>query len=152
MACEELNRTLQEKTTALSKKFTGVLKEIGDDIREKTKEIDPDIRTDGPDTWVGLNFDVTWKDIEIILDLPEITIRDQEISLDLPQVTMRRQDIIFHTPSVRMERRQTGEYPEFYCDTGTLIPKCTVKWSPIYTDVPVPFMARTKDITRFAGL
>jgi hypothetical protein len=38
-----------------------------------------------------------------------------------------------------MKTIKTGQYPEFYCDTSTVIPKCTVKWSDTYADVPEPF-------------
>lgn len=85
------------------------------------------------------NITITWDNVDIIFGLPTVTIRNQDIILGLPQVAMRTQDIIFSTPSIRMERHQTGEYPEVTCDHA-FIPSCTVHWSPIYTDVPVPFM------------
>lgn len=85
------------------------------------------------------NVSITWDNVDIIFGLPSVTIKNQDIILGLPQVTMKTQEITFGTPSVRMERHQTGEYPEFTCDHA-FIPSCTVHWSPIYVDVPVPFL------------
>jgi len=66
---------------------------------------------------------------------------------------MKNQEIIFSTPSVRMKRVQTGEYPEVTCgwddkDLGfgikTKIWGCKTTFSPIYMDVPEPFMQEQK--------
>lgn len=85
---------------------------------------------------------ITWERQHVALNVPEFTMKDQELSLDLPQVTMVQQHVIFDTPSIRCDDMQTGEYPEFYCDTHYLIPKCTTRWSPIITKVCKPFMQR----------
>lgn len=76
--------------------------------------------------------------VKISLDLPQVTIKDQDWIFDLPAVTVKDTDIIFHLPSIRMKRVKTGEYPEFRC--GGFPPECKVTWSPIYVDVPEPFM------------
>ncbi|MFZ4930370.1 hypothetical protein [Chryseobacterium sp. Mn2064] len=76
--------------------------------------------------------------VKISLDLPEVTIKDQDWIFDLPSVTVKDSDIIFHLPSIRMKRVKTGEYPEFTCHGFP--PQCTVKWSPIWIDLPEPFM------------
>lgn len=127
-----LEEQLKARTEDLQKKIeleAAALQKEGGEIEELAErpvvEIDIDVQ-------MKLQ---TWK-----FHLPQVAMREQTWKLDLPQVAMRRQEWIFHTPSVRMERRKTGEYPEFYCDTSTFIPKCTVKWSPIYVDLPVPFM------------
>lgn len=140
MPCEELSQQLKEKSEGMSEKFSATMKLLNDDLEQKTKEIDPGIDTGGVDVWVGIDFDVQWRDHEVIFHLPQVTMMDQEIFLDLPQVTMGLQEIIFGTPSIRMETKQVGTYPEFYCDTSSFIPKCTTRWSPILIDVPVPFM------------
>lgn len=86
------------------------------------------------------NVEVTWGNQEIIFDTPSVTVRDQRLVFGVPQVTMKTRDIVFATPSVRMKRVKTGQYPEFYCDTHTVVPKCTTRWSDIFMDVPETFM------------
>jgi hypothetical protein len=135
--------TCQDQQTALNgvgakykPQFEGYQKE-GDDLKK--------------DASVEFNFDVTWDNVDIIFGMPTVTVRDQDLIFGVPQVTMRTQEMIFHTPSVRMERRKTGEYPEIVCDHA-FIPSCTVHWSPIYIDVPVPFMQEQRvklDIPEF---
>jgi hypothetical protein len=82
--------------------------------------------------------ETSMKRVDISLDLPEVTMKNQDWIFDLPTVRMKDSDIIFHLPSIRMKRVKTGEYPEFTCHGFP--PKCTVKWSPIWTDIPEPFM------------
>lgn len=76
--------------------------------------------------------------VKISMDLPEVTMKNQDWIFDLPTVTVKDSDIIFHLPSIRMKRVKTGEYPEFTCHGFP--PKCTVKWSPMWADIPEPFM------------
>jgi hypothetical protein len=83
---------------------------------------------------IGVDFEAEWADTKVIFDVPSITMRDRDVSFDLPSVTMRTRKIIFDTPSVRMRRVKTGEYPEVH--------GWTIKWKPIYIDVPEPFMER----------
>ena len=82
--------------------------------------------------------ETTMNTVKISLHLPEVTIKNQDWIFDLPTVTVKDSDIIFHLPSIRMKRVKTGEYPEFTC--SGFPPQCTVKWSPIWVDVPEPFM------------
>jgi hypothetical protein len=89
-------------------------------------------KPDGPEVGIGIDVDVTMKDVELIFDLPSITMRDHRIVFGLPEITMRDQDIIFHTPSIRMVTRKVGQYPEFH--------GFTVRWRDILIDVPEPFM------------
>ncbi len=148
-ACDGKQNQLTEHANKLVARLANDSKELAADIQQKAKDIDPGIDTSGPDVWVGLDIDVSWKRTDISLDLPEVKIVDQRWVIDLPQVTMKDQSIIFHTPSIRMETQKTGEYPETRCTMVTKdiglgvkidVPECTVWWSPIYIDVPVPFM------------
>lgn len=94
---------------------------------------------------VGKLFDVEieMKRVKFALDLPEFRMERQDLSFDVPQVTMRNRDVIFHTPSVRMKRVKGPPKPEVKC-SGTSwrkpIPKCTVRWTDTWFDVPEPFM------------
>lgn len=83
--------------------------------------------------------DIETRPTRFSLDLPSVSMRRQDMSMELPSVAVRNRDIIFHTPSVRMVRVKTGEYPEVTCG-GFLGLQCTVTYSPIYIDVPEPFM------------
>jgi hypothetical protein len=149
MACEEKQAALLAKTQGLGAELQAKTQALGEDVRRRAEGIDPKLDTTGVDVWVGLDVDVSWKRVDFSIDLPQVTIKDQTWSLDLPQVTVGEKAIVFHTPSVRMVRRKTGEYPETTCrmenervGLGIVIkvPKCTVRWSPIYMDVPEPFM------------
>lgn len=148
-ACDDKQVRLTERANALVGKLAEESKALAADIQQRAKEIDPDIDTSGPDVWIGLDIDVSWKRVDFSLDLPEVRMVDQKWSLDLPQVTMKDQTLIFHTPSVRMKTVKTGEYPETTCRMVTKdigfgvkidVPECTIRWSPIYIDVPEPFM------------
>ena len=81
-----------------------------------------------------------------VLGLPTITMRSQGVAIDLPSVTMRNRDIIFSVPSVRMVQVKLGEKPETTCSGGGFLglPQCTVRWTPIYTDVPQPYMEENR--------
>jgi hypothetical protein len=39
-----------------------------------------------------------------------------------------------------MKSAKTGQYPEFYCGDGGVIPKCTVRWTDIVTSVPEQYI------------
>lgn len=147
--CDGKQQRITEGTNALVGKLTEQSKQLASEIQNRAKEITPDIDTTGPDVWIGMDIDVSWKRVDFSLDLPEVTVKDQTWSLDLPQVTVKDQAIIFDTPSVRMKTVKTGEYPETFCTMTTKdiglgikidVPECTVRWSPIYIDVPEPFM------------
>lgn len=139
MSCEDKQTALTSKLTALMESMKLKFDEVSVETQEEAKGINPDIDTSGPDVWLGADIDIKWEKTEFSLDLPEITMRDQRWSFDMPKVEMKNRDIIFSTPSSKLERRQVGEYPEFYCDTSSFIPKCTVRMSPMYADIPVFF-------------
>lgn len=145
--CEAKQHLIEKRTEELRRELDAGIQALQSDVAERAKGIDPDIDTSGIDVWFNADIEVEWKETRFSLHLPDITVRDKRMSLDLPQFRMVDKDIIFHTPSVRMERRKTGEYPEFFCDRG-FIPKCTVRWSPIYIDVPVPFMQEQRIVIK----
>ena len=101
---------------------------------------------DGPLVGIGISGHVRMKEHVIILDLPTVNMREKRIILDLPQVTMKNRNFSFTTIKTKMVPKKTGEYPEFFCkDTWIKLPfngktkgapSCTVKWSPIITNVP----------------
>ena len=142
MTCDHLKDVVTQKLAVIQAELAERSQKIGASFKEEAKAIDPDLNTDGPDAWFSADVQIDWKTVELSLDLPEVRLVDQEWSLDLPQVTVNDQHIIFDLPAIRMETQKIGEYPEFYCDTHTLIPECTVRMSPIYADVPVTYMER----------
>jgi len=109
-------------------------------IGEKYKPAFKEIEDEGDALKSDAEFSgkIDWADTRIVFDLPQVTMKDQRIVFGAPQVTMKTNTIIFDTPSVRMVRKKTGEYPEFICHGFS----CTVRWSPIYTDIPETFMER----------
>ncbi len=148
MACEDLQKAVELKTQHFVGQLQQKSAELSADIQQRAQQISPDIDTNGPDAWVGIDFDIEWERAEFSLDLPEVKMVDQRWSLDLPQVTMKNKDIIFHTPSMRMKTVQVGSKPETVCKMTTRdvgfgikidVPECTVRWTPIYIDVPEPF-------------
>lgn len=118
----------QSAITAIGQKyrpvFEGFQKE-GDDLKSHA---------------ATFSLDVRWTDIEIKFKTPSVTINNQRLAFGVPQFTLKTQDIAFGSPSVRMQRVKTGQYPQFYCDTHTVIPKCTTRWSDTYAVVPQTFM------------
>ena len=106
-----------------------------------------------PGAWVGgmigrevgklFEIDIVLKDVKFSMDVPQFKMERRDISFDVPEVTMRNRDIIFHTPSVRMKRIPGPPKPEITC-SGTSwrkpIPKCTVRYSETWWDIPEPFM------------
>lgn len=142
MSCDHLKDAVTQKLAVLQTDLTKRSEVLSASFKEEAKGIDPNINTDGPDAWISADVKIEWKTVEFSLDLPEIKMVDQEWSLDLPEITVKDQHIIFDLPAVRMETQKTGEYPEFYCDTSSFIPKCTVRWSPMYADLPVQYMER----------
>ena len=100
-------------------------------LDQRMKNIN-DNKPEGMEVGIGIDIDVSWKDVEIIFDLPSVTMKDQRIVFGLPEVAVRDRDIIFHTPSVRMVTKKVGQYPEIH--------GLTVVWKDILIDVPEPFM------------
>ncbi|HEX4847462.1 MAG TPA: hypothetical protein VFV30_04915 [Novosphingobium sp.] len=82
----------------------------------------------------------------MVIGLPTVRMTSQRVAFDLPSVTMRNRDIIFHLPSVRMNRVKIGEKPETTCSGGGWLglPQCTVRWTPIWADVPEPYMQENR--------
>lgn len=125
--------------------------EISDKYKPKYDKYEKDGQGLQQEGSAFIEGEVTWKDTEMVFDTPTVTIKDQRIVFGVPQVSMKRNDIVFGTPSVRMKRMKTGQYPEFTCSKH-FIPKCTVKWSDIITDVPEAFMQEQRvsmDIPEF---
>jgi hypothetical protein len=155
MACNDKQEAVTKKANALIAQLSEKSQDLATDIKNKSKDIDPNVDTTGPDAWVGGDIDIRWERVDFSLPIPEVTIIDQKWILDLPQVTIKDQEIIFHTPSVRMKMVKTGEYPETTCRIVTKdigfgvkidVPECTTTWSPIYMDLPEPFMQEQRII------
>lgn len=89
---------------------------------------------------INVDFDIEWRDKELIFDVPQFSMREKRISLHLPTVFSDRQRIVFDTPSVRMVDRIIGYKPEF----RGFPPK--IKMTPIIISIPEPFMERQEII------
>lgn len=119
---------------ALQQQYKDDLKKIEGETAAKQQEFKQRGDELSDDAQEPFKFDLTvkWTTKTFRLHLPQVAMKDREVSLDLPQAEMKRQEWIFHTPSIRMKRVKIGEYPEFH--------GFTVRWSPIWADVPEPFM------------
>lgn len=129
---EELQQKIEEITARYQPELQRLEQEgqaIGDEA------MDPN----SAEAVINIDFDMQWKDREIIFDIPTVTMRARDLSLDLPKIDMKRQRIVFDTPSVRMENRVVGKYPEFH---GPF----KIKWKDIIAKVPVTFMERQEII------
>jgi hypothetical protein len=118
---------------------TAALSHVNEKYRDQFKQLESDGEDLKKDA-VTFDIKIDWKDVEILFDLPSVDLREQKWTVGLPQVSMNIADLIFGTPSSRMVPHKVGQYPEFYCDTSTLIPHCSMRWSDIITDVPEFFM------------
>lgn len=135
-----LNARLAEISSNLEQRTAARKKQMEKDIN-KLQEDAP--HPDGdPLATVKLHFKVTSHNQDIILGLPDVTIKDQTMILKLPEVRLNDQTWSWDRPAVRMVNVQTGEYPEFTCQGLS----CSVKWSPIITSVPQPYMVREQVI------
>lgn len=82
--------------------------------------------------------DITFRERAFSIDLPSVTMRRQRIAVDIPEVTMRVRTASWDEPVVVMRRQKIGEKPEMTCNWRG----CTVRWRPIYTDIPTTEMRR----------
>ncbi len=124
----EISSRLERQTAVRKKQLDGEMSNI--QSQEPGTEGDPTVGI------TKLHFKVTSHNQEIILGLPDVTMKNQTMILKLPDITMKDQTWSWDRPAVRMVNVQTGTYPEFTCQGLS----CTVKWSPIITSVPQPYM------------
>lgn len=103
----------------------------GDDIGREAAGID-----------ISGSVDVKMKDQSFIFDLPTVTMETKRMVLDLPQATMKTRRMSWDQPTGVMRRIKSGERPEVTCRGF----KCTVRWKPMYMDIPAIEMRR-KDIS-----
>ncbi len=130
-----MSEELQTKINEVTERYKRELQRIEEEGRALGDQaMDPNTG----EAMNNIDFDIEWKEREIIFDVPTVTMRDRDLSLDLPRIEMKRQRIVFHTPSVRMEDRVVGKYPVF---RGI---KVTMK--DIIMKVPVHFMEKQEII------
>jgi hypothetical protein len=105
----------QDSMSTMAGTLTDGFKSKMNDIVSKYKPVFDQIQDDSPNpgavgATLNIDFDVTWSDVSIKFDLPEVTMTLQRWSFDVPQVTMKQQEIIFHTPSTRMGTQKVGQW------------------------------------------
>ena len=129
----ELNQALMERIESIKRAYEPRIQQI----KAKAMELKQEMDDKKPSDWeavIDVDFKVEWKDRRLSLDLPTVSIRNRDVSLDLPEITKSSQHIAFDVLDVRMVRVKVGEKPEIY--------GWTVKWTPIWIDVPEPYMRR----------
>ena len=125
---------LQPRIEAIKAKYQPEIDAIQKDGEQLKNDVgDPNVIG----ATIGVDFDVDWKDQEIIFDIPSVTMKRQEISLDIPEFIMEQQHVSFDVPETRMVDRVVGRYPEVH--------GFTIRWKDIIVSVPEVVMVR-KDI------
>jgi len=128
-AAEDFKTNLDTQIKSITDRYKPAL----DDLQARGQKLADDYhKPDDIGAVLGLDFDIDWKEVKIVFDLPSVTMRTKSVSMDIPEVSMQRQDIIFHTPSVRTVTKKVGQYPEFH--------GLNIVWKDILTDVPEVFM------------
>ena len=124
-------KSLNDRINAIKNKYAPQIKALQDEgqqIQDDTK------KPSEIGAVIGVDFKVTWKDEEIIFDVPSVTIKNQDLSFDLPELGSSRQHIAFDIPAVRMVDKKVGQYPE--------VDGFTVRWKDIIISVPETYMER----------
>ncbi len=88
---------------------------------------------------INVDFDVDWKDVYIIFDIPSVSIKDQSLKFDLPETTMKLQTISWDIPAICMK------YVEFPWGGGFHVPEPCMKRQEIKLHLPEVSM-RTQEI------
>jgi len=126
----EIDPELANRIDEIHARYAPKYAEIEDDA-QKLSEGAPE----GYENAVGINIDWTkWHDISF--DVPEFRMKLQTMSFDVPEVTMKTQRWVWDTPVPIMTRVKIGEKPEFH--------GFTIRWTPIYMDVPSIEMRRSE--------
>lgn len=88
---------------------------------------------------INVDFDVNWKDIDIIFDTPSVSIKDQSLKFDLPETTMKLQTLSWDIPAICMK------YVEFPWGGGFHVPEPCMQRQEIKLHLPEISM-RTQEI------
>lgn len=109
-------------------------------LQQRAKQMQEDFKT--PSTVgavINVDFDVTWKDVEIIFDVPSVTMKNQSLKFDLPETTMKLQTLSWDMPAICMK------YVEFPWGGGFHVPEPCMKRQEIKLHLPEVAM-RTQEI------
>ena len=137
--------TLQDRIDAVVARYKPQIEQLeaeGQQMRDDFE--DPN----SAEAVINVDFDVDWKQTDVVFDVPSVTMRRHDISFDIPEVTMNRKDMSFDTPSVRMVNKKVGEYPCFKrwkwysCDIITKVPEVFMERQRIAMDIPEVTMKR----------
>jgi len=88
---------------------------------------------------IGVDFNVEWKEVDIIFDVPSVTIKQQSLKFDLPETTMTLQTLSWDMPAICMK------YVEFPCGGGFHVPEPCMKRQEIKLHLP-EFTMKTQEI------
>jgi hypothetical protein len=146
------NPKIQEAIDAIKAQFEKRIEEIQKRGSDRINEI----TDDSPDpnnleATLNVTFDVKWRTTSIKFDIPKFSSERQNISFDVPTVKMITKTFAWDEPATRMETRCIAKKPEVTCKGFP--PRCTVKMTCIYADVPVGYMKRREiktDIPEFS--
>jgi len=133
---EQESAQLQERIEAIQKQYQPRI----DALQRRGEEMEDGFEK--PSTGgavIGVDFEVDWKQTDIVVSVPSVTVRDKKIVVSLPEVTSKPQKIAFDVPEVIMVPHVLGRKPEIH---GT-----TIKWTNIIVSRPETRMRRKEFIT-----
>ena len=133
----EKTKQLNEAIQAIKNKFEPILQALKAK-GEKLKEDAPKPET--VEAVINVDFDVTWKDVDIIFDVPSVTMKEQTLSFDIPETTMKLQTFSWDRPDICME------YVDLPWPLGGLhLPKPCMKREEIKLHIP-EFTMKTQEV------
>ena len=92
----DLTRKINEAIQAIKDKFAPritALQQRGQQMQDGFKK---------PSTggaMIGADFDVEWKEVDIIFDVPSVTMKEQSLKFDIPETTMKLQRLSLLAPT-----------------------------------------------------
>lgn len=102
-----LNEEIKAEIAKIKEKHSGEIQAIVDEANSDANKI----KDDADKKKFSLDIDVTMKDQEFIIGIPEINMKDQDIILALPQVTMKTNNIVVSLPEVVMKTNVSFTIP-----------------------------------------
>ena len=132
----DLTKKINEAIKAIQDKFApriAALQERGQQMADDFK------KPEAVEAAIGIDFDVSWKNVDLIFDVPTVTIKERSLKFDIPETTMKLQTISWDMPSICMQ------YVPFPWGGGFHVPQPCMKRQEIKLHLP-EFAMRTREI------
>lgn len=101
----ELSRRINSSIEAIMAKYKPRIEAL----QQRGEKMKDDFKRPGDlGIVIGVDLDVSWKDVKIIFDVPSVAIKDQSLKFDLPETTMKLQTLSWDMPAICMELVSIG--------------------------------------------